>query len=130
MSLGGKLMKTKSEFFRFVKTSEKTPNGVYAVVSKYDNTLVGKIKWYWRWKQYGFFPEFPTVLSQDGMKDISTYMDKLTWELKEKEMNKNRCGYKCPICGVRCGGYKGHGSPHQCLEGCPMNRKVQHDFDK
>lgn len=79
----------KSKIIRIVKTTESTRRyGVYAVVSRYDGELIGKILWYHRWRHYGFFPEEESVFNPTCLREISSYIDDLME--KRKLMRKKK----------------------------------------
>jgi hypothetical protein len=72
-----------SQFIRFERrTAEETGRTqVWAVVSQQRGTILGRIKWFARWRQYGFHPESGTVFNNRCLRDITEFTEDLmaTW---------------------------------------------------
>jgi hypothetical protein len=50
----------------------------FIVYSRFDNTKLGEVKWYARWRQYCFFPEGECVWSLDCLEDLTVFVHDLT----------------------------------------------------
>lgn len=60
--------------FRCIKDSGKTKT--WKVQSTHPpKPVIGKIKWYWAWRRYVFFPESETLYDVNCMNAISKFID-------------------------------------------------------
>lgn len=61
------------KFHRAVKQNPKT--WIYLVRSKEEqgSALLGIVKWYAQWRQYGFYPEPGTVFEKTCLNDIKNF---------------------------------------------------------
>ena len=51
-------MKLKFKHIHFIKAKKQNPKTwIYLVRANYDLTLLGVVKWFASWRQYGFYPE-------------------------------------------------------------------------
>lgn len=68
---------------------EKPKTKVYSVSSKFDGTLLGKIYWLGRWRQYVFQPviEMETVWSDECLLELYGFLYKLK---EDRKNNENR----------------------------------------
>lgn len=64
----------------------------YVVTSRWDGTNLGVIKWFGRWRKYGFFPEPGTVFEEVCMRELSDFIVELT--RRHREANKVLRGVK------------------------------------
>jgi hypothetical protein len=69
------------------ETERKTK--VFRVISSFDNTCLGTISWYPRWRQYVFNPNENCVWSHDCLSDLSEYIKDLMNDRKKHIGNKN-----------------------------------------
>ena len=70
------------KFYRGLSESGKTAHVlVYAVR---DSTLLGRIKWFGRWRQYGFFPEAETIWNRDCLIQVHEEVESLMAERRKK----------------------------------------------
>jgi len=72
-----------SEFllFRFVSTTGKTV--VEEVISKVNNYILGRIKWYAPWRRYCFIPE-NSLFDSRCLTEIAKHIDEMMEERKTK----------------------------------------------
>ena len=66
-----------SKYLEFVlvrKTKPKIKTKIIVIYSKLHEDKLGVIKWFSRWRQYAFFPEFETVFNKDCLHDIEEYI--------------------------------------------------------
>lgn len=68
-------MESKYIQMEFIEQKPKTV--VFEVQTKSDQTRLGLIKWFGRWRQYVFFPESKTVFSKGCMADINSFIEHL-----------------------------------------------------
>lgn len=54
------------------------------VVNKHDDTCLGNIGWFGRWRRYAFYPNDGTLFEQDCMRDIANYIEEMTKQHREK----------------------------------------------
>jgi len=77
-----------SEYVKFELVEQKPKTGVYVVLSKSQDELLGTIKWYGCWRQYIFVPERDFELefyfSSSCLHYIAEYLQKLNREQREK----------------------------------------------
>lgn len=66
-----------SRWLRFVKAGDSGKTMIFDVESKTQNTLLGQIKWFGRWRQYAFFPCQGTCFNQECLADIIDWMQQL-----------------------------------------------------
>jgi hypothetical protein len=65
------------------RTDERKTN-IYEVFSKEGNYLLGRIKWYGRWRKYIFEPCDGTLYEEVCMRDISQFIEEETKEHREQ----------------------------------------------
>lgn len=58
--------------FELLKDTGKTK--VWDVVSTHSDETLGKIKWYWAWRRYVFYPELGTFYDVDCLNTISEFI--------------------------------------------------------
>lgn len=81
-------MKSKYIEEVFVKNLRKT--SVWEIRSKQHGYILGQVKWNPRWRQYCFFPYDVTVFNSDCLKSITTFIEKLNKEHREKIKNEQK----------------------------------------
>ena len=59
-----------SKYLEFRLLQQKPKTKVIGVYSKTSSDRLGIIKWFGRWRQYTFFPEFETVFNTECLNDI------------------------------------------------------------
>lgn len=70
-----------------IKSVKKTKD--YVVYTKEASTMLGKIKFYARWRQYCFFPVEDCVFSKGCLEDINSFIKKIMYEMKMSKQQKN-----------------------------------------
>lgn len=62
-----------SQYLRFDRDTSRPDlkTEVWTVSAERDGSLLGRIKWFGRWRQYAFFPEQGTVFNPDCMDSIN-----------------------------------------------------------
>ena len=71
-------MESKHLRFRtIVDFTNKRKTDMYSVQSKFDDTILGEVKWHGRWRQYCFFPRDDCVWSHDCLLDVSLFIKEL-----------------------------------------------------
>lgn len=68
-------MKLKYKYIQFVKSAKQNPKTWIYLVRTNDLRciLLGVVKWYPRWRQYGFYPEQGTVFEKTCLEDIKEF---------------------------------------------------------
>lgn len=56
------------------------------------NILLGQVRWYAQWRQYGFYPEVGTVFEKTCLTDITDFIKELNVEQKRKTKLKGDIG--------------------------------------
>ena len=74
----------KSKYLKFKLAGRTKATAIYNVLSKGDNCLLGKIKWYASWRQYAFLPAPNTVFTKTCNEDINRFITILMTERKSK----------------------------------------------
>lgn len=72
---------------KYIRGYDMTPQNrktkIIHLISNGDvETLLGVIKWFGSWRQYCFFPETNTLYSNECLKDIKEFLEKLNKEKK------------------------------------------------
>jgi len=67
--------------FKLVGHNPKTE--IYDVVAKEDGFILGKIKWFGRWRQYAFFASPETVFEKTCLSDIFNFLKQLMENRKQ-----------------------------------------------
>jgi len=73
-----------SDYLEF-KINPYKKNGtksVYWVISKNRGGILGEIKWYYKWRQYCFYPSDGTLFNKGCMQEIINFMEKLNVKRK------------------------------------------------
>ena len=73
-----------SRYLDFALLEKKPKTQVIKVMSKIHGNRLGVIKWFGRWRQYGFFPEPETVFNLECLNDIQSYIK----GLKDEKQNR------------------------------------------
>ena len=83
-------MKCKYKFIYFIRAIKQNPKTwIYIVRTDTNNgngILLGIVKWYAQWRQYGFYPEENTVFEKTCLKDIAAFCI----DLNERQRLKNK----------------------------------------
>lgn len=69
---------------KFVEQESTTKTRKWWVVNKHDDTPLGNIGWFSRWRCYAFYPLEKTVFEQVCLRDIATFCKNATDLHKEK----------------------------------------------
>lgn len=73
----------ESKWIKFEKKETKTKTSVHEVLTKEGDELLGKIKWFPRWRCYSFFPEPNTVFERTCLTDIVKFVEGLMQDRKK-----------------------------------------------
>lgn len=76
-----------TKYLRFVTSPSLGSTTITDVLSKSQELLLGRIKWYGPWKQYCFFTGLRSTTITE-LNDISTFMENLMKARKEKGCQK------------------------------------------
>lgn len=68
------------KYFRLQQLQWKGKTKKYVIISNSDNTSLGEVKWFGRWRQYCFFPDADTVWNKECLKDIIDFTDRMNQE--------------------------------------------------
>lgn len=68
------------------KANPKATTFVYRVASRYNNSVLGYVKWYAQWRQYTFFPEQFTILDKKCLTELAEYCNMKTNEHKNRNV--------------------------------------------
>jgi hypothetical protein len=66
-------MITEGTHIRFIPAPPKPKTKVWWVVSKYDDTHLGWIGWFSKWRKYSYFPRPDTVYEEVCLKEIADF---------------------------------------------------------
>lgn len=66
--------------FEIIERKKKT--NVYSVSSKYDQSLLGTVFWYGRWRQYVFQPILDTLWNEKCILEVYRFIHKLKLDRK------------------------------------------------
>ena len=61
--------------------------------------LLGQVRWYAQWRQYGFYPEEGTVFEKTCMTEITDFIKNLNVEQRNKKPGSRIFHLACPHCG-------------------------------
>lgn len=74
----------ESKYLNFIPSSSHNPaTWIIDVFTSDEDVLLGQIKYYAQWRQYGFYPEQGTVFEKTCLKDITDFLVLLN-ELQRK----------------------------------------------
>lgn len=69
----------KHILFTNERLSKSGKTNEWLVCSKYDQTdVIGQVKWFGRWRCYGFFPFKDTVFEKQCLRDIADFCEEQT----------------------------------------------------
>lgn len=57
---------------------------IWNVANKDEESHLGQIKWYGRWRKYAFFPAYDTIFEEECLRDISFFCEQVTREHRQK----------------------------------------------
>lgn len=58
----------------------------FAVISRFDQSLLGYVQWFAHWRQYVFFP-LNCILNKDCLREAADYCDEVTTAHKESRQS-------------------------------------------
>lgn len=70
-------------FFERHPELEKGKTQLWAVVSSRSGYVLGWVKWFGRWRQYAFFPEFNTIWNPTCLRLVNSHIGTLMAERKK-----------------------------------------------
>lgn len=83
---------TKGNYITFHRARKQNPKTSIYLVRTRNSTglgiLLGTIKWYAHWRQYGFYPEEGTVFEKTCLDDIHNFIIKLNRNYHKKRSKK------------------------------------------
>lgn len=81
-------MTVKSKYLQFIKAKKQNPKtAIYLVrTNDFQGILLGQIRWYAHWRQYGFYPEEGTVFEKTCLTDIALFCIQLN--IKQRTRKK------------------------------------------
>lgn len=59
--------------FEHTRNSKSGKTKIWEVLTTYDNSLLGIISWFGRWRKYSFYPAPNTVFEKDCLRDIADF---------------------------------------------------------
>lgn len=76
----------KTKYLQFIKARKQNPKtAIYLVrTNNFQSILLGQIRWYAQWRQYGFYPEGKTVFEKICLMDIHNFLIKLNHKQRRK----------------------------------------------
>jgi len=66
-----------SKYIEFQEVPFKGKTKRYLIISKSDETPLGKIQWYSAWRQYVFMSGFPTIWNKDCLITVQEFLQQL-----------------------------------------------------
>lgn len=72
------VVKPKWVHFEALPQKAGTKTMIWAVLATKDNTKLGEIRWFGRWRKYTFQPAPDTVYEEDCLRDIADFCEKMT----------------------------------------------------
>ena len=66
-----------SKYLEFDRIGWTGKTDVWNVLSKSQESILGQIKWFGRWRQYCFYPSPNTIFNPECMNDISNFIKEL-----------------------------------------------------
>ena len=67
--------RTESHWIEFILTARTDKTFMWDVVTKESGVVVGRVKWFGRWRKYAFFPAGGTVYEPTCLRDIVAFLD-------------------------------------------------------
>lgn len=85
-------MKCKYKYIKFHRAKKQNPKTwIYLVrTNNIQGILLGTVKWFAQWRQYGFYPESGTVFEKTCLNDIKEFCI----ELNERQQLVRKCRKK------------------------------------
>lgn len=68
-------------------SSESGKTKIWRVINKDNDQILGRIKWFARWRKYSFFPLTGTVYEKDCLRDIADFSEEETRKHKSHRGN-------------------------------------------
>jgi hypothetical protein len=56
----------------------------WSVISKHDDSYLGRVQWFGRWRKFAFFPEAVTTFEEQCLRDIANFVVAMTKEHRAK----------------------------------------------
>ncbi len=77
------------ELGKYMLVREPTPSvtgktKIWIIVDR-SNGLLGKVRWFGRWRCYAFFPETDTVFNASCMRELVMFCDEATKKQRSRE---------------------------------------------
>ena len=77
-----------TSYVKFELAEKKPKTEVYNVLSKAEGNLLGRIFWYWAWRQYVFEPNQNTIWSRGCQSEVTAFLNELMEQRKEKQKHE------------------------------------------
>lgn len=79
------LLDRQTTYLIFVRVADTGKTLVWDVRSVRASALLGRIKWFGRWRQYCFFPEGDTIFNRGCLDDIASFIsEQMQWRERER----------------------------------------------
>lgn len=82
-------MKTRYKYIYFEMIETRPKTIVWGCFNRFNGFKLAEIKWYPRWRQYCFFPQFGTVFNISCLQDIEHFLEQLK-NAKKKNGTENK----------------------------------------
>ena len=63
-----------SKWIHFAQMGDTGKTTIWGVLTKGDDTKLGEVRWFGRWRTYAFFPQSDTVYEPTCLGDIATFI--------------------------------------------------------
>lgn len=80
-----------SKYMDFHKIGDTGKTEIWDIISKSSGFILGKIKWYYAWKGYCFFPSPNCVFSKGCMTDIQKVIKNLQDDHNQTQRRIRQC---------------------------------------
>jgi len=77
---------------RFIPAPPKPKTLVWYVVNRYEDSHLGRIKWFGRWRKYSFFPKPECVFEEVCLREIADFCERKTREHREANKAQRKRG--------------------------------------
>lgn len=74
----------------FVPGPAKPRTSTWSIFNRYENTKIGTISWFGRWRKYAFHPGNDTVFEEVCLREIAEFCERKTTEHCQKRAQEAR----------------------------------------